>query len=82
MKANQDKCHFLSNLDINEKFSLHACIIENSSSQKVLGVAIGRELNFNEHASNLCIRISRKNQTFARNSPYAKTTFNECLFFV
>ena len=30
MKANQDKCHFLSSLDISTKFSLLACIVENS----------------------------------------------------
>ena len=29
LKANQDKCHFLSSLDINTKFSLPACILEN-----------------------------------------------------
>ena len=35
-KANQDKCHFLSSVDINTKFLLPACILENSSSQKRL----------------------------------------------
>ena len=30
LKANQDKCHFLLSLDINTKFSLPACILENS----------------------------------------------------
>ena len=30
LKANQDKCHFLSSLYINTKFSLPACILENS----------------------------------------------------
>ena len=38
LKANQDKCHFLSRLDINTKFSLPACILENSNSQKLFGV--------------------------------------------
>ena len=32
MKAHQDKCHFLSSLDISTKFSLPACILENSDS--------------------------------------------------
>ena len=27
LKGNQDKCHFLSSLDINTKFSLPACIL-------------------------------------------------------
>ena len=38
LKANQDKCHFLPCLDINTKFSLPACILENSNSQKLFGV--------------------------------------------
>ena len=30
MKANPDKCHFLSSLDISTKFSPLACLVENS----------------------------------------------------
>ena len=58
LKANQDKCHFLSNLEINIKFSLPACILENSDSQKLLGVTKDRKLNFNEHVNNLCDEVS------------------------
>ena len=54
LKANQDKCHFLSSLDINTKFSLPAGILENSNSQTLFGVTIDRKLNFNEHVTNLC----------------------------
>ena len=57
LKANQDACHCL---DINTKFSLPACILENSNSQKLLGVTIDRKLNFNEHFTNLCDKTSRK----------------------
>ena len=66
LKANQEKCHFLSSLDINMKFSLLACILENSNSQKPLGVTIDRKLNFNEHVTNLCDKASKKIQTLAR----------------
>ena len=34
MKANQDKCHFLSSPDINTNFLPPAYILENSGSQK------------------------------------------------
>ena len=61
LKANQDKCHFLSRLDINTKFSLPACILENSNSQNILGVTIDRKLNFNEDVTNLCDKASKKN---------------------
>ena len=58
LKANQDKCHFLPGLNINTKFLLPACILENSDSQKLLGVTKDRKLNFNEHVNNLCDEVS------------------------
>ena len=61
---------FLSSLDINTKFLLPACILENSSFQKLLGVKIGRKLNFNEHVTNLCDKTSKKIQAPARLFPY------------
>ena len=36
LKANQDQCHFLSSLDINTKFLLPACILENSDLKNFL----------------------------------------------
>ena len=74
MKANQDKCYFLSNLNINTKFSLPACILENSDSQELLGVTIDRKLNFNEHLTNLCDKASKKIQALARIFPYIPET--------
>ena len=85
LKANQDKCHFLSSLDINTKFLLPACILENSNSQKLLGVTIDRKLNFNEHVTNLCDKKQKNSSTrinFAIYTPDTKATFSECLFYV
>ena len=69
LKTNQEKCHFLSSLDVNTKFSLPACILENSISQKLLGVTIDRKLSFNEHVSNLCDKASKKNSSTRKNFP-------------
>ena len=69
LKANQDKCHFLSSLEINIKFSLPACILENSDSQKFFGVTKDRTLNFIEYI-NLCDEASKKTQALARIIPY------------
>ena len=74
LKANQNKCHFLSSLDINSKFSLPGCILENANSQKLLGVAIDRKLNFNEHVTNLCDNASKNIQALARIFPYIPQT--------
>ena len=74
LKSNHEKCHFLSSLDINTKFSLPACMLENPNSQKLLGVTIDRKLNFNEHVTNLCDKASKKIQALARISPYIPQT--------
>ena len=74
LKSNQDKCHFPSSLDINIKFSLPACILEKSHSQKLLRVTIDRKLNFNEHVTNLCDKASKKIQALARIFPYVPQT--------
>ena len=70
LKANQDKCHFLSSLDIPTKFSLPACILENSDSQNFLGVIIDRKLNFNGHGTDLCDKASKKIEALARSFLY------------
>ena len=49
-------------------------ILENSSSQKRLGVTIDRKLNFNEHVTNLCDKASKKIQALARIFPYIPQT--------
>ena len=74
LKANQDKCNFLSSLDINTKFSLPASILENLNSQKRVGVTIEKKLNFNKHVTNLCKKASKKIQTLARICPYIPQT--------
>ena len=86
MKANQNECYFLSSLGINIKFSLPACILENSDSQKCFGVTIDRRLNFNEYFINLCDKASKKYSSTRKNSrtyiTNTKANFNECLFYV
>ena len=70
MKANQDKCHSLSSLDISTKFSLPAGILENLDSRKLLSVTIDRKLSFNKHGTNLCDKASRKIHVLSRIFPY------------
>ena len=44
--------------------------IQNSVSQKLLGITIDRHLNFNEHLSNLCKTGSLKITALATVFPY------------
>ena len=78
LKANRDKCHFLSSLDINTKFLLPASILENSDSQKVLGVTIDRELNLTNVLPTYVIRQAKKfklSQEFSHKYPKHKNYF-------
>ena len=70
MKANIDKCHFLSSLDIASAMTIENFTIQNSASQKLLGVTTDKHLNFNEHVSNLCKTASLKITALARVFPY------------
>ena len=72
MKTSQNKSHFLSSLDTGTKFLIRAWIVENSISQKFLVVTIERKLNFLEHVTNLCDKISRKIQALAGIFPYTE----------
>ena len=82
MKANQDKCYFLSCLKTRTKFSLSACKLENSGSQQLLGVTIDRKLIFNEHVTNLCDKGSMKIQALGRIFPYISQTQKRLLMNV
>ena len=82
MKVNQDKFHFLLSVDISTKFSLPACIQENSGSPNLLSVKIDRNLNFNEHITNLCDKTNRKIQSLARIFPYTPQTEKQFLMNV
>ena len=62
MKANQEKCHFLSSLDISKKVLLSPCILETSGFQKLAGVAIDIKLRFRDNVTNLCDKTSKKIQ--------------------
>ena len=50
--------------------SLPVFILENSGSQKLLGLSSDRKFNFNELMINLCDNSSRKIQALARSSLY------------
>ena len=70
MKANIDQRHFLSSLDFASTITIENFTIQNSASEKPLGITIDRHLNFNEHVSDLCIRASLKTTALARVFPY------------
>ena len=58
-------------------------IIENSDTDKFLGVLLDNELKFDKHVENLCKKASQKLHALARISKYvfeAKTHYNEIFY--
>ena len=69
LKMNADKCHLLiTNHDKNVSATIDGEIIEGSASVKLLGIKIDNKLNFNEHVSNICKKVSLKLHALARIS--------------
>lgn len=74
MKANQDKCDFISSLDITTKPSSSDCSVKNLSSKKLIRLIIDRKFDFNEHITNLCNKARNKIQVIVRIIPYMPVT--------
>ena len=76
MKLNQDKCHLLVSGYKHENIwaQIGEVKIWESSKQKLLGVVINRNLNFNEHVSSFCKKAGRK---LSISSRLSKKTLTE-----
>ena len=72
MKLNQGKCHLLVSGHKHETLwvKIGETKIWESNKQKLLGVVIDRNLNFNEYVFNLCKKADRKLPVLARFLDY------------
>ena len=72
MKLNQGKCHLLVSGHKHETVwvKIGETKIWESNKQKLLGVVIDRNLNFNEYVFNLCKKADRKLSVLARFLDY------------
>ena len=72
MKLNQGKCHLLVSGHRHETVwvKIGETKIWESNKQKLLGVVIDRNLNFNEYVFNLCKKADRKLSVLARFLDY------------
>ena len=68
MKLNEDKCHFLVSGNIHEHLwiKVGSELIWESSNEKLLGMIIDKNLNFNAHLNKLCKKASGKVSALAR----------------
>ena len=79
MKAIKDKCNLI--ISNNEKVSMKIDNIEleNTSSEKLLGITIDSKLNFKEHLEEIIKKASRKVNVFSRITPYINLTKRKLL---
>ena len=73
MKLNTDKCHLMvlgrnSNQQVTVKVG--NSVIENTEEEKLLGVVIDKQLNFETHITKLCQKAGNKLFALARVSKY------------
>ena len=68
MKLNHDKCHFLISGNIKEHLwaKVGNELIWESAEEKLLGVTIDKNLNFNSHLAKLCKKVGQKVTALAR----------------
>ena len=70
LKNNVDKCRVLVSTNKAVGIKIGDSKIENSEWEKLLGVKLDVNLNFNDHISNLCKKASRKISALARVTPF------------
>ena len=70
MKANHDKCHLLTSMLTPTSIKIKDYIIKNSDNEKLLGVTVDANLNFNYHLENILKKASKKVHVLAIITPY------------
>ena len=70
MKANHDKCHLLISTLTPISIKVKDYIIKNSDNEKLLGVTVDANFNFNCHLENILKNVSKKFHVLARITPY------------
>ena len=72
MKSNDDKCKLITTKE-HTSVKIGNDIIKSSNSVKLLGITIDNKLNFKEHLTNICKKVSNKLHGLARVSNYMST---------
>ena len=64
IEANPGKCHLLLSTKSPEVVSIAGIQITSSTAETLLGITIDSELNFENHLSAICNKVSRKSNAF------------------
>ena len=74
IKLNIDKCHLLLNSQEPNTLKIGDLHINNSLSEKLLGITFDCKLKFNKHIEDISQKASQKINALARLAPYVGTT--------
>ena len=69
-QANASKCHVLLSTDVHVQLKIGTAQIENSSSEKLLGVTIDTKLSFEKHIKQIYAKARAKLKALATISPF------------
>ena len=74
MKLNTDKCCLILNSQEPNSHKIGDLHINNSLSEKLLGITLDCKLKFNKNIADICQKASQKLNALARLAPYMGTT--------
>ena len=74
MKANPDKCHFITRESMAFVINLENNQITNSKCEKLLWIKIDHKLTFYAHIDEICKKAGQKMNTLSRVIPYMNIT--------
>ena len=80
MKRNKDKCHVILSSQDNVHVNIGTAQIENSKSQKLLGINIDSKFTFEDHINRICKKVSTKLNALHGPSKTAATC--ERIFYI
>ena len=70
LKANPEKCHQLLSSESSIETKIGGASVKSSQMETLLGVSIDSELNFENHISNICNKVSKKLNALGRIAGY------------
>ena len=70
MKANKSKCYLVISNNERVSMKIDNIELENTSSEKLLGITIDSKLNFKEHLEGIIKKASRKVNVLSRITAY------------
>ena len=70
MKDNSDKSHLLLSYNEPSKLVIDGSSIETNTKEVLLGIAIDKDLKFDDHVNNLCKKACQKLNALAGLAPY------------